>query len=282
MKKILVTGAKGFLASRFIAYYKDTFDITAVGRDTFDLTDESAVMAHFSGRSYDYVFHFAALSDTGYCEKHPEETYRVNTLATTYIAKACALHNATLIFASSDQVYNGNLEAGPYTEAIRPCPNTVYARAKLAAEESIQVHLTNYYILRLPWLFGLPERFKKTNTNILTNIQKALITHTPLTLPTQDYRSLTYVYDIIENLIKLLDLPFGVYNYGSENNEEPTYAIGKFVVEALCGDVHCLLPNHTFTRDLRIANTKLQHYGIHFPTTKESILKCLSEYGLAN
>ena len=108
MKKILVTGAKGFLASRFIAYYKDTFDITAVGRDTFDLTDESAVMAHFSGRSYDYVFHFAALSDTGYCEKHPEETYRVNTLATTYIAKACALHNTTLIFASTDQVYHGN------------------------------------------------------------------------------------------------------------------------------------------------------------------------------
>ncbi|MGL4345663.1 MAG: SDR family oxidoreductase, partial [Cellulosilyticaceae bacterium] len=225
------------------------------------------------------------ISDTGFCEQHPQLAYKVNTEATTAIAKACALHHSTLIFASSDQVYNGNQEDGPYTEDIVPNPNTVYAHTKFDAEKNIQSLLPNYYILRLPWLFGLPERFKKTSPNILMSIQKSLYTNTALSLATHDYRSLTYVYDIIENVQKLLDQPFGIYNFGSENNEASTYEIGCFIFEAM--SLTQRMPDSLLAdserykdhpRDLRISNSKLRTYGIHFPTTKEGLIKCLNEF----
>lgn len=285
MKKMLITGAHGFLASRLVDYYKNTFEITALGRHELDVTDEAAVMAHFDTHSYDFVFHCAAIADTGRCEQSPQLAYQINTHATTSIAKACALHNVILIFASSEQVYNGNSEPGPYTEATCPNPNTVYAHTKLEAEKSIQSLLSNYYILRLPWLFGFPERFKKTNTNILMTIQKALLTHTPVSLPANEYRSMTYIYDLLEHFSSLLDLPYGIYNFGSENNEDSTYATGCFVLEAMSlghripDILHKDITRYSKQpRDLRISNEKLRSHGIHFPTTQEGIIKCLCEF----
>lgn len=285
MKKLLITGADGFLASRFIDYYKNTFELTALRRTDLDITNEEAVIAYFNTHSFDFVFHCAAIADTGLCENNPQLAYTVNTKATSYIAKACAMQNTTLIFASSEQVYNGNQEEGPYTEATLPMPHTVYAHTKLEAEQHIASLLTNYYILRLPWLFGFPERFKKTNPNILMNIQKALIHRRPLALPTNEYRSMTYVYDIIENFTKLLDLPFGIYNFGSENNEASTYATGCFILKTMHLEdrIPDILLKDTERykeqpRDLRIRNTKLKTHGIHFPTTQEGISKCLKEF----
>ncbi|MGL4739031.1 MAG: SDR family oxidoreductase [Cellulosilyticaceae bacterium] len=282
---MLITGAHGFLASRFIDYYKNIFQITALARYDLCLTDEAAVNDYFSTHSYDFVFHCAAIADTGMCENNPELAYQVNTEATRYIAQGCAAQGATLIFASSEQVYNGNHEDGPYTEDTVPNPNTVYAHTKLEAEQHIQSRLANHYILRLPWLFGFPERFKKTNPNILMNTQKALCFNTPLALAANEYRSMTYIYDLIDNLGKLLELPYGIYNFGSENNDASTYEIGQFICEVMgAGEraADLLIKDvdryKDHPRDLRITNTKLQRYGIHFPTTKEGLIKCLTEF----
>ncbi|WP_346914030.1 hypothetical protein [Clostridium sp.] len=40
MDKILITGSEGFFASRFIEYYRDKYNIVALGRKELDITDE--------------------------------------------------------------------------------------------------------------------------------------------------------------------------------------------------------------------------------------------------
>ena len=40
MKKVLVTGSNGFLASRFSEHYKDKYDILALSHKDLDITNE--------------------------------------------------------------------------------------------------------------------------------------------------------------------------------------------------------------------------------------------------
>ena len=53
-----------------------------------------------------------------------------------------------MIFASSDQLYAGNEEEGPYFENIIVKPNNVYGVTKLNAENEIKNIFDKYYNLR--------------------------------------------------------------------------------------------------------------------------------------
>lgn len=39
---------------------------------------------------------------------------------------------------------------------------------------------------------------------------------------------MTYVYDLVKNFNKIFEIPFGIYNTGSENNLS-TYNVGKII-----------------------------------------------------
>lgn len=284
MKKILVTGCDGFLASRFIEYYNNKYEIVKVNRKELDITDEYKVYKLFKDNKFDLVFHSAAISDTGKCQNNPELANEINLNGSINIAKGCALNNSTLIFASSDQVYAGNKESGPYSEDIIKVPNNVYGFTKLNAENEIKNILNNYYNLRLTWMFSFPERNKRVNTNIITNILNVALKSEKIALATNEFRGISYVYEVIKNIEKLLNSPFGDYNFGSENHMN-TYEIGKKVLQDL-GLYHRLEDiiiedTERFKnskRDLRISNKKLKENNIHFSNTFEAIEKCIKEF----
>lgn len=286
MKKILVTGSNGFLASRFIDFYKDKYDIVPLTRNTLDITDENQVLDFFKHDKFDLVFHTAAISDTQKCEREPDLAEEINVKSTLNIAKACTLKNSTLIFASSDQIFNGNNNDGPYYETILPNPNTVYGHTKFECETRIKELMDNYYNLRLTWLFTFPERCKKVNTNIITNTLNAILNNSKLKLSDNEFRGMTYVYDVIENFEKLITLPYGDYNYGSENNLS-TYDISCYLLKSmnLSNRINSTLIRDTerfkdFKRDLRISNKKLKENSIIFPTTTEGLMKCICDFGI--
>lgn len=284
MKKILVTGNNGFLASRFIEFYKGKYDVSSFNRSELDISDESKVYSVFKENKYDIVVHLAAISDTGKCENYPELANKVNLQGAINIAKGCEFNGATLVFASSDQIYSGNEEEGPYREDIIIKTNNVYGKSKLDAENEIKAILDKYYNLRLTWLFSMPERNKKVNTNIITNTLNATLRNSPINLAVNELRGMTYVYEVIENFEKLINAPFGDYNYGSENNLS-TYEIGKIVLESMglhnrVNDIIIKDINRfkDKKRDLRISNDKLKDININFSSTEDSIRKCLKEF----
>lgn len=284
MKKVLVTGSNGFLASRFSEYYKDKYDILALGHKELDITNENQVYDFFKNNNIDIVFHSAAISDTGRCQRETELAHKINVDGTINIAKGCELNDSTLIFASSDQLYAGNEEEGPYKEDIILRPNNIYGNTKLEAEKEIKNRLEKYYNLRLTWMFSYAERNKRVNTNIITNILNAALKGEKIYLSTNEYRGISYVYEVIENIEKLMNIPFGDYNFGSENDIS-TYYIGCSVLKnlGLQNRIEDIIIKDTERfkdkkRDLRISNKKLRDNGIYFESTEEAIARCIKEF----
>ncbi|WP_297133345.1 SDR family oxidoreductase [Terrisporobacter sp.] len=284
MKKVLVTGSNGFLASRFSEYYKDKYDILPLSHKELDITNENQVYDLFKNNKIDIVFHCAAISDTGRCQREPKLAQEINVGGTINIAKGCELNNSTLIFASSDQIYAGNEEQGPYKEDIILRPNNIYGDTKLEAEKEIKNRLEKYYNLRLTWMFSYAQRNKRVNTNIITNILNAALKGEKISLATNEYRGISYVYEVIENIEKLISIPFGDYNFGCEN-DICTYDIGCSVLEnlGLQNRIEDIIIKDTERfkdkkRDLRINNTKLRDNGIYFDSTQEAIARCIKEF----
>ena len=106
MKKILITGASGFVGSRTVAALQDTYELITPCHSELDITSAEAVESFISHTQPDAILHLAALSNTGYCEEHPQESYLVNVISVENIAKVAARHDIKLVWFSSDQVYN--------------------------------------------------------------------------------------------------------------------------------------------------------------------------------
>ena len=227
-KKILITGGSGFLGSRLALYYKDKYDLLLPSHAELNISREEAVKAYLEEQRPDVVVHCAALSNTWYCEQHAEESHRVNVQGTVRIAKACKLTGAKLVFMSSDQVYNGTPQSGLLTEDAVLQPTNVYGRHKLEAEQRALWNLPCAVGLRLTWMYDLPSSFTKPSTNpalgtlrssknILVNLLEAHDEGTTVRAATHEFRGVTNVWEVVHNMEKAIDLPGGIYNFGSPN-----------------------------------------------------------------
>ena len=98
----------------------------------------------------DVVLHLAALSDTGYCQQHPEDSRRANVDVPLWMARAAAETGAKLVAFSSDQVYSGAAQEGPLPETLSLSPSNIYGQHKLEAEQRVLEVLPDAVFLRVP------------------------------------------------------------------------------------------------------------------------------------
>ena len=101
---ILITGSSGFLGSRLAVYLAKRYDLLLPTHSELNVSREDTVLAYMEEHRPKVVIHCAALSNTWYCEQHPEESHRVNVQGTVKMAKACKRIGAKFRFMSSDQV----------------------------------------------------------------------------------------------------------------------------------------------------------------------------------
>ena len=245
MKRILVTGASGFVGSRFVERWKGEYTILAPGHGEMDITDVASVERYCMEKAPDVVVHLAAISNTWYCEQHPEESYRVNVEGACNVALASARCGAKLVFFSSDQVYNGNLESGLLTEDIAVHPENVYGRHKLEAEQRVLGICPEAVALRATWMYDMEREGMPTHANFVLNIAHAIKEGAQLRFPVREYRGITWVKEVVELLPHAFDLPGGVYNFGAENLLN-TYETACRYCEMLAGeqDSAIILPDH--------------------------------------
>ena len=234
MQKILVTGASGFVGSRFVDRWRNEYEIIAPSHTEMDITDVVSVERYIIAHSPLVVVHLAALSNTGYCEQNPEESYRVNVVGVCNIAIACARNGIKLVFFSSDQVYNGNYESGPLSEDVAVAPETVYGRHKLEAEQRALEICPTAVALRATWMYDCERSGMPVHANFVLNIAKAILQRTPVVLPVREYRGITWVKDVVEYLPATFSLAGGVYNYGAECSMD-TYETACCYCEMLVG-----------------------------------------------
>jgi len=99
-----------------------------------------------------------------------------------------------------------------------------------------------------------------------------------LALPINDKRGITDVWEVVKNIEKALDLPGGVYNFGSPNQKN-TYKTALSVLDSFhCDTSHLKEKVYDNARNLSMSQDKLKSFAIHFSSTEEALIRCIKNY----
>lgn len=152
--KVLVTGATGQLGWDVMKELeKRGIDCRGTGSKDLDITDRDAVMQYIGAYRPDAVIHCAAYTAVDKAEDEPELCRKVNADGTSYIAEACKMVDAKMVYISTDYVFGDDGDK-PHEVDDPPHPLNVYGQTKWEGEEAVRRILQKYFIVRISWVFG--------------------------------------------------------------------------------------------------------------------------------
>ena len=259
---ILVTGASGFVGSKIMQLCENT-----VACPSLRGTSEADIKRIVEESGADAIIHTAAISDIGTCQANPEASYLANVQIPEYLAKAAK--NVKLICFSSDQVYSGLAEEGPYSED-RVKPANLYAEHKLEMERRVLEIAPDAVMLRAQWMYD----YYLKKSNYFMNILNA---KDSVSFSSQQYRGITYVKEVAENMENVIRLPGGAYNFGSETTKS-MYEITRDFLALLGKDVALTdaPPRHNLWTNCE----KARKYGVIFRSVEDGLKTCAADYHL--
>ena len=257
---ILVTGPRGFVGRRIMVMRED-----AIGSPSLRGASEDDIKRIVEENRADAVIHTAAISDVAACEADPEASYHANVLIPVFLARA--VKNKKLICFSSDQVYTASEQEGPYTEEMVN-PGNVYGRQKLEMEQRVLDIAPDSVILRAEWMYD----YDRENSNYFMRILNAA---DPVCFSSRNYRGVTYVKEVAENMEGVMGLPGGIYNFGSET-EKSMYELTRDFLKAIGKDLEVLdcAPQHNLWMNCK----KARKHGVDFSNVEDGLVRCAREY----
>ena len=259
MAKVLITGAAGFigfhLAKRLLArgdeivgldnlneYYDVTLkqarlaQIQAEPKFSFwklDLADREGMRRLFKEQVPDTVINLAAQAGVRYAEKNPFAYIDSNLVGFAQILECCR-HFKTkhLIFASSSSVYGANTRMPFSVHDNVDHPISLYAATKKANE--LMAH-TYSHLYRLPVTglrfftvygpWGRPDM-------ALFLFTKAILNDQPINVFNfgKMRRDFTYIDDIVEGIVRLLDRPPSPNTNWSGERPDPGSSLAPYKI----------------------------------------------------
>ena len=218
MKKILLTGASGFLGGNFCHLNADKYEIHAVVNQhgvsipgiiehKADITNEQTVKELMEKVKPDALIYLAALSDPNQCQLKPEQSLAINVEAAEYFATEAAALKIPALFASTDLVFDGR--SAPYSEKDMPKPVNSYGLHKAIAEASVLDIYPEAVLCRFPLMFG--NVYTDANSFIQPMIKK-LGNKEAIPLFTDEYRSPLSARSACEGILVLLEKGKGIYH----------------------------------------------------------------------
>src|SRR3989344_964298 len=212
-KKVLVTGARGFIGSHLLSVLQKNFNvIVAPFSDKLDIRDREKVLKL---PKTEIVIHLAGTANVPESWENPGKVISINTAGTANILDYCVKNKAGLIFPSS---YTYGIPDYLPTDEKHPVKaQNPYAVSKLAAEAICELYYKRYNldisILRIFNVYGpgQPEDMV-IPTMILSLIYKGVIE----VQTGRPKRDMVYVTDVVNAflLASKNQKGFNIYNIG--------------------------------------------------------------------
>lgn len=259
---ILVTGTSGFVGSKIMQLRNDV-----VACPSLRNLSEDAIKRIVEESCADTIIHTAAISDIGACRTGPDASYIANVQIPVYLAKAA--NGKKLICFSSDQVYSGCNDNGPYTEDMVK-PNNIYAEHKLEMEQRVLDIAPDAVMLRAEWMYD----YYLKKSNYFMNIINAKDT---VYFSSRQYRGITYVKEVVETMDRVFRLPGGAYNFGSETAKS-MYEITREFLELLGKTLP--LEDSAPAHNLWMSCEKARKHGVIFHSVEDGLKMCAKDYHL--
>lgn len=211
----LITGGTGQLGSELRKLLNEKqVEYISVGSKELDITDGKAVNQFITELKPEVIYHCAAYTAVDAAEDEGKELNQlVNVHGTETVAKAAEIVGATLVYISTDYVFEG-MNQGEYTETDQTNPQSEYGRAKLAGEQAVQKLVSKHYIVRTSWVFG---EFGK---NFVFTMQRLAETHPKLTVVADQVGRPTWTRTLAEFVYYLIEqkAEYGIYHLSNDDS----------------------------------------------------------------
>ena len=248
MKRVLITGAAGFIGSHlaerllargdevigvdnFNTYYDPAIKRRNVARALeheryclfeADLCDGGRVFELFAQAQPDVVVHLAARAGVRPSLEDPNLYHRVNVIGSQHVLEACrsAANLSHLVFASSSSVYGGCTDV-PFRED-HPVDRPISPYAATKRMNELQAHVFSHLyglhvtLLRFFTVYGPRQR-----PDMAIHKFTALIAAgepVPMYGDGSTARDYTYIEDIVDGVVKAIDTPlrYAIINLGEQ------------------------------------------------------------------
>jgi nucleoside-diphosphate-sugar epimerase len=200
MKKILLTGSKGFIGSHYYDKIKNDFDVTTFDRRSGqDLRDSKIAN---SSPDCDIVVHMAATNGTRLFYEQPTEVAFNNTLPTFNLIKRYRNTNTKFVFTSTCEIFNGAVDKGlhsvPTDETVPVMfddiinPRWSYSIPKALGENLVANSGLDWLVIRYFNIYG-PGQVDHFISEFVERVAKG-----EYYIKGNDTRSFCYIDDAIE------------------------------------------------------------------------------------
>lgn len=244
MKKVLVTGAAGFLASNlckaliqrdYFVYGLDNFctgfkrnlvDLEGSEKFNFFSADLSLGLPKDLETNFDYVYHFASPASPPRYLDLSLETIAVNTAGTKILLDHVRKYGGRMLFASTSEIYGDPLQHPQkenYWGNVNPIgPRSVYDEAKRLGETLVSLYQRNGWaetsLIRIFNTYG--PHLDPNDGRVVSSFLRDGILGKPLTVfgDGMQTRSFCFVNDLIDGIILAMEKGFtGPLNLGNPN-----------------------------------------------------------------
>ena len=180
---------------------------------SLDITDSQAVQQALDAIRPDAVIHCAAWTAVDLAED-PEKApivHRVNVDGTQHIATACKALGSKMLYLSTDYVFDGQGETPWEPDCKDYAPLNVYGKTKLAGELAVANTLTDYFIVRIAWVFG------KNGNNFIKTMLALSEKYESLRVVCDQIGTPTYTLDLSRLLVDMIETEkYGYYHATNE------------------------------------------------------------------
>ena len=212
--RILLTGANGQvgweLSSRGA---RRGLEILALDRSDLDITDPVSVSREVNRSGASLVVNAAGYTAVDQAELEPKLAFAANRGGPAYLASACSKAGIPLVHISTDYVFDSQKqEAYLVTDPVSPL--SVYGKSKAEGEAEVRGHLTEHFILRTGWVYGVHgHNFVKTMLHLGREREVVRVVD-------DQYGCPTYAADLAETILRIAAqflsdgrVQWGTYHY---------------------------------------------------------------------